>query len=73
MPYFPYTYIGPTPYGSDSETQDDRFPLPQLGERQMPAMGMRQMQTSGESQGSAPGGSQALFSGKTQVPLLEDS
>jgi len=40
MPYFPYTYTGPTPCGSDSETHDDRFPLPQLGERQMPATGV---------------------------------
>jgi len=32
MPYFPYTYTGPTPCGSESETQDDRFSIPQMGE-----------------------------------------
>jgi len=41
MPYFPYTYTGPTPCGFDSETQDDRFSLPQPGERQMSATGVR--------------------------------
>jgi hypothetical protein len=33
MPYFSYPYTGPTPCGPDSETQDDRFLLPQPGER----------------------------------------
>jgi hypothetical protein len=45
-PYFPYTYSGPTgpmPCRSDSETHDDRFPLPQTGEMQMPAVGLGQM------------------------------
>jgi hypothetical protein len=31
-PYFPYPYIGPMSCGSDSETQDDRFPLLQTEE-----------------------------------------
>jgi hypothetical protein len=73
MLYFPYTYTGPTPCGSDRETQDDRFSLPQPGERQMPATGVRQMPTLGESQGSELGGSQAPISGETQVPLSGES
>jgi hypothetical protein len=38
--YYQYPFTGPRLCGSDSETQDDRFPLPQLGEIQMPAEGM---------------------------------
>jgi hypothetical protein len=32
MMYSSHPYTPPTPCGSDSETQDDRFPLPQTGE-----------------------------------------
>jgi hypothetical protein len=39
--YYPYPFIGPTPCGPDSETQDDRFPLSQPREIQMPAAGLR--------------------------------
>jgi hypothetical protein len=49
MPYFPYTYTGPTLCGFDSERKDDRFPLPQPRERQMPATRVRQMLPPGES------------------------
>jgi hypothetical protein len=56
MGYYPYPFTGPTPCGSDSETQDGRFSLSQLGEMQMPATGVRQMPGLGESQGPAPGG-----------------
>lgn len=73
MSYFLYTYIGPTPCGSDIETQDDRFPLPQPGERQMSVTGVRQMLALGESQGLEPGGSHAPISGETQVPLAGQS
>jgi len=55
VPYFPYPYTRPTPCGSDSETQDDRFPLTQTGEIQMQGMGLRQMLTSAASQGPAIG------------------
>jgi hypothetical protein len=88
-PYFPYTYTGPMPCGSHSETQDDRFPLPQTGEMQMPAvglgqmpaqaamqgqiMGLRQMPTSAASQGLGPGESQVLISGESQLPLSDES
>jgi hypothetical protein len=54
-PYFPYPYTGPTPCESDSETQDDRFLLPQTREMQMPAMGLRQMSAPAAMQGPAMG------------------
>jgi hypothetical protein len=88
-PYFPYTYTAPMPCGSDSETQDDRFPLPQTGKMQMPAvglgqmpaqaamqgqiMGLRQMPASAASQGPGPGESQVPLSGESQVPLFGES
>jgi hypothetical protein len=88
-PYFPYTYTGPMPYGSDSETHDDRFPLPQTGEMQMPTvglgqmpaqaamqgqiMGLRQMPASAASQGLRPGESPAPLSGQSQVPISGES
>jgi len=65
MSYFPYPYSGPMPCGFDSETQDDRFPLPQPGQRQMPATGVTQIPTPRESQ--------APISGETQLPPLKDS
>lgn len=70
---FPYLYTGPTLCGSDSETQDDRFPLLQPGERQMPGMGLRQMPATGESRGPVPEGSQAPISRESQVPLAGES
>jgi hypothetical protein len=41
--YWPFPYNRPMPCGSDSETQDDSFLLPQPTERQMPALVERQM------------------------------
>jgi hypothetical protein len=76
MSYIPYPFSIPTPCGSDSETQDDRFLLSQPRERQMPATGVRQMPEPGrsqmpalgESQGPATVESQALISGESQMP-----
>jgi len=73
MGYYPYPFTRPTPCGSDSETQDDRFPLPQSRERQMLAKGVRQMPVPGESQGPAAGGRQTPISGESQVPLSGES
>jgi hypothetical protein len=80
-PYFPYTYTGPMPCGSDSETQDDRFPLPQTGEMQMPAVGLGQMPAQAMMQGQIMGlrqrpasaASQGLGHGESQVPLFGES
>jgi hypothetical protein len=81
-PYFPYPYTGPTPFGSNSETQDDRFPLTQTGEMQMQGMGLRQMPAPTASQGlamglrqlPAPAGSQGPTDlGESQVPLSWES
>jgi hypothetical protein len=88
-PYFPYTYNEPMPCGSDSETQDDRFPLLQTGEMQMSAvglgqmpaqaamqgqiMGLRQMPASTASQGLGPGESQVPLSGESQVLISRES
>jgi hypothetical protein len=49
--YFLYTYTGPMPCGSDSETQDDKFPLPLTGETQMLAVGLGQMPAQAAMQG----------------------
>jgi len=68
-PYFPYTYTGPMACGSDSETQDDRFPLPQTGEMQMPASAVCQGPAPGESQVPLTGESHVPLSGESQVPL----
>jgi hypothetical protein len=89
MPYFPYTYTGPTPCGSDSETLDDRFPLlhtramqmPDVGLRRMPApaamqgqiMGLRQTPALAASQGLGSRESQVPLSGESQVPISEES
>jgi hypothetical protein len=54
-PYFPYTYTGPMPCGTDSETHDDRFPLPQTEEMQMPAVGLGQMPAQTVIQGQIMG------------------
>jgi hypothetical protein len=80
-PYFPYTYTGPMPCGSDSETQDDRFPLSQTREMQMPTVGLGQMsaqaamhgQIMGLRQMPASAASQGLGPGESQVPLSEES
>jgi hypothetical protein len=72
--YFSYPYsTGPMPCGSDSETQDDRFPLPQTGEMQMPAMGLGQSQIMGLRQMPASAASQGLGPGESQVPLSGES
>jgi hypothetical protein len=47
MAYTLYLWFGPTPCGSDSETQDDRFSLPQPKERQMSTR-VRQMSAPGD-------------------------
>jgi hypothetical protein len=73
MPYFPYTYTRPAPCGSESETQDDEFPMSQTGEMQMPAMGLGQMPAPARPQGLAPGESQVPLSGESQVPDLGES
>jgi hypothetical protein len=77
-PYFPYPYTGPAPCEFDSETQDDRFPLPHTRERQMQGMGLRQMPTPAASQGPAmrlrqlptPAGSQARHLGRVRYCYL---
>jgi hypothetical protein len=73
MMYFSHQYTRPAPCGFDSETQDDRFPLPQTAEIQMPATGLRQMLASGASQGPGPGESQVPLSGESQVPISGES
>jgi hypothetical protein len=73
MPYTPYPWSEPAPCGSNSETQDDRFPLLQPGERQMPATGVRQMPAPGRSQMPTLGESQAPISRESQVPLYGES
>jgi len=65
-PYFSYTYTGPMPCGSDSETQDDRFPLPQTGEMQMSAVGLGQMPAQAATQGQIMGLRQRLASVASQ-------
>jgi hypothetical protein len=73
MSYFPYTYIGPTTCGPNSETQDDRFPLSQPREMQMPATGLRQMPAPVERQGPAPRESHVSLSGESHVSLSGES
>jgi hypothetical protein len=73
MSYTLYPWSGPASCESDSETQDDRFPLPQPKVRQMPAPRESQMPAPGESQMPAPGESQAPISGESQVPLSRES
>jgi hypothetical protein len=65
MSYTMYPWSGPTPCGSDSETQDDRFSLPQSRERQMLAIRMRHMTALGESQAPISGESRAPISGES--------
>jgi hypothetical protein len=64
---------GPMPCGSDSETQDDRFPLPQTREMQMPAMGLRQMPVTTVSQGPAIGLRQVPAPAANQGPSRGES
>jgi hypothetical protein len=73
MMYFSHSYTPPAPCGSNSDTQDDRFPMPQTGEIQIPATGLRQMPASGASQGPGPGESQVPISGESQVPLFGEN
>jgi hypothetical protein len=55
MGYYPYPFTPPRPCRSDSETQDDRFPLSQPREMQMPATGLRQMPAPTKRHGPVPG------------------
>jgi hypothetical protein len=65
VPYFPFTYTGPMPCGSDSETQYDRFPLPQTGEILMLFVGLGQMPEQAAMQGQ--------IMGLRQMPALATS
>jgi hypothetical protein len=67
-PYFPYTYSVPSTCNPDSETQDGRFPLSQIGEMQMPAVGFGQIPAQATMQGQILGARQMLASGPSQGP-----
>jgi hypothetical protein len=73
MSYIPYPFSIPVPCGFDSETHDDRFPLPQLGERQMPATKVRQMSAPGWNQMLAPGENQGQAPEESQAPISRES
>jgi hypothetical protein len=53
--YYQYPFTRPRLCGSDSETQDNRFPLPQSGEMQMPAAGMGPLLTPAVAERNGPG------------------
>jgi hypothetical protein len=73
LSYFPYTYTGPAPCGSETETQDDRFSMPQAGEMQMSVTGLGQMSAPARPQGPSPGESQVPYFMESQVPLSGES
>jgi hypothetical protein len=73
--YYQYPFTGPRLCGSDSETQDDRFPMPQSGEMQMPVAGLGPLLALAvaERHGPGPGESQVPVSRESQVPVYGES
>lgn len=72
-PYFPYTYMPPTPCNPDSERQDERFPVAQPWEMQIPAVGLGHVPAQVAVQGHMMGLRQSPLSGGSQVPLAGES
>jgi hypothetical protein len=73
--YYQYPFTGPRLCGSDSETQDDRFPLPQSGEMQMPVAGLGPFLAPAvaDRHGTGPMESQVPVSRESQVPVYGES
>jgi hypothetical protein len=71
--YYPHPLTPTMPVNPDSETQDDRFPLPQRGGMPMPGMRSGQLSAQAGGQGPAHGESQMHVYGQSQLPLPGES